>query len=147
MASPGSSELIAKFFEKWQEGYEVVYGVRVAREAPRMLQIAYKLFYRLFRTLSYVDVPRDAGDFSLMDRRVVDAINTMGERDRFLRGLRAWVGFKQTGVPYVRPERMFGVTTNSLRKNVAWARGDLRLVRPRGDVPWPGVTTLAPHPF
>jgi dolichol-phosphate mannosyltransferase len=115
-------EIIPLFFEQWRQGYEVVYGVRVKREATRFLQLAYKGFYRLFHALSYVDVPRDAGDFSLMDRRVVDAINSMDERDRFLRGLRAWVGFRQTGVPYLRPERMFGVTTNNLRKNIAWAR-------------------------
>ncbi|HEY2389315.1 MAG TPA: glycosyltransferase family 2 protein, partial [Candidatus Binatia bacterium] len=115
-------ELIPALFEKWREGYEVVYGVRMKREASRFLQLAYKLFYRVFHALSYVDVPHDAGDFSLMDRKVVDAINAMEERDRFLRGLRAWVGFRQTGVAYVRPERMFGVTTNSLRKNFAWAR-------------------------
>ena len=115
-------EVIPQFFEKWQQGYEVVYGVRVKREATRFLQIAYKLFYRVFRALSYVEIPRDAGDFSLMDRKVIDVLNTMSERDRFLRGMRAWVGYKQIGVPYVRPERMFGVTTNSLRKNIAWAR-------------------------
>lgn len=115
-------ELIPELFAKWQQGYDVVYGVRVKREATRFLQVAYKLFYRIFHALSYVDVPRDAGDFSLLDRTVVDSINAMGERDRFMRGLRAWVGYKQTGVPYVRPERMFGVTTNNLRKNLAWAR-------------------------
>ena len=115
-------EIIPSFFEQWQRGYEVVYGVRVKREATRFLQLAYKAFYRLFHALSYVEVPRDAGDFSLMDRRVIDAINGMDERDRFLRGLRAWVGFRQIGVPYLRPERMFGVTTNNLRKNIAWAR-------------------------
>jgi len=115
-------ELIPQFLEKWQQGYEVVYGVRTKREATRFLQVAYKAFYRVFRALSYIDVPRDAGDFSLMDRRVVDSLNLMPERDRFLRGLRAWVGFKQIGVPYVRPERMFGVTTNNLIKNIAWAR-------------------------
>jgi len=115
-------ELIPQFFAKWQEGYQVVYGVRVKREATRFLQVAYKLFYRIFHALSYVDIPRDAGDFSLMDRKVIDALNTMSERDRFLRGMRAWVGYKQVGVPYTRPERMFGVTTNNLRKNIAWAR-------------------------
>jgi polyisoprenyl-phosphate glycosyltransferase len=115
-------ELIPQFFEKWQQGYQVVYGVRVKREATHFLQIAYKLFYRVFHALSYVDIPRDAGDFSLMDRKVIDVLNTMSERDRFLRGMRAWVGYKQIGVPYVRPERMFGVTTNNLRKNIAWAR-------------------------
>jgi dolichol-phosphate mannosyltransferase len=115
-------ELIPQFYEQWREGYDVVYGTRVKREATLFLQIAYKAFYRLFQKLSYVKVPRDAGDFSLMDRKVVDAMNRMDERDRFLRGLRAWVGFRQIGVPYVRPERMFGVTTNNLIKNLAWAR-------------------------
>jgi dolichol-phosphate mannosyltransferase len=115
-------ELIPQFIEKWREGNDVVFGVRVKREATLFLQFAYKAFYRLFSALSYVKVPRDAGDFSLIDRRVVDVLNSFDERDRFLRGLRAWVGFKQVGVPYVRPERMFGVTTNNLLKNLAWAR-------------------------
>jgi polyisoprenyl-phosphate glycosyltransferase len=115
-------ELIEKFHQKWCEGYEVVYGVRVKRQAPWMMQIAYKAFYRIFHALSYVDVPPDAGDFSLIDRRVVDALNSLPENNRFLRGLRAWVGFKQAGVPYVRPERMFGRTTNSLLRNIGWAQ-------------------------
>ena len=115
-------ELIPELYQRWREGHDVVYGVRVKREASRFLQFAYKAFYRVFRALSYVSVPQDAGDFSLMDRRVVEAINQMPERDRFLRGLRAWVGFKQVGVPYTRPERMFGRTTNNFLKNVAWAR-------------------------
>lgn len=115
-------ELIEAFHAKWREGYEVVYGVRVRREATRFLQVAYKAFYRVFRSMSYVPLPVDAGDFSLMDRRVVDALNGLPENNRFLRGLRAWVGFKQTGVPYVRPERRFGRTTNSLLRNLGWAR-------------------------
>ena len=115
-------EMIGQFFERWLEGYDVVYGVRVKREATRLLQVAYKGFYRLFRATSYVTVPLDAGDFSLLDRKVVDALNALPENNRFLRGLRAWVGFRQIGVPYERPERMFGRTTNSLRKNLAWAR-------------------------
>jgi len=115
-------ELIPQFLAKWREGYDVVYGVRVKREATAFLQVAYKAFYRVFHALSYIEVPRDAGDFSLMDRRVIAAVNSLDERDRFLRGLRAWVGFKQIGVPYERPERMFGVTTNNLRKNISWAR-------------------------
>lgn len=115
-------ELIEAFYQKWREGYDVVYGERVQREATRFLQVAYKIFYRLFRAASYVPMPLDAGDFSLIDRRVVDALNSLPENNRFLRGLRAWVGFKQTGVPYVRPERMFGQTTNSLLKNLGWAR-------------------------
>jgi Glycosyltransferases involved in cell wall biogenesis len=115
-------ELIEAFFEKWLEGYDVAYGIRVKREATRFLQIAYKAFYRVFRASSYVPVPLDAGDFSLLDRRVVDALNSLPENNRFLRGLRAWVGFRQTGVPYIRPERMFGTTTNSMLRNLGWAR-------------------------
>ncbi|MEE3257922.1 MAG: glycosyltransferase family 2 protein [Candidatus Latescibacterota bacterium] len=115
-------ELIEAFYRKWREGYQVVYGERVEREATLLLRFSYKIFYRLFRTLSYVPVPLDAGDFSLIDRRVVDTLNALPESNRFLRGLRAWVGYKQTGVPYVRPERMFGRTTNSLLRNIGWAR-------------------------
>src|SRR5205085_4206389 len=115
-------ELIEALHRKWQEGYDVVYGRRVQRDATRFLQIAYKAFYRIFRAASYVPMPLDAGDFSLMDRRVVEALNSLPENNRFLRGLRAWVGYRQTGVPYVRPERAFGHTTNSLLKNLGWAR-------------------------
>jgi glycosyltransferase involved in cell wall biosynthesis len=115
-------ELIPALFEKWRTGYDVVYGVRTRREAAMPLQVAYKAFYRLFRASSYVPVPLDAGDFSLIDRRVVDVLNELPENNRFLRGLRAWVGFRQIGVPYVRPERMFGRTTNSWLKNLGWAR-------------------------
>lgn len=115
-------ELIEHFNQKWQEGYDVVYGVRIKREATTFLKVAYKAFYRVFRAASYVPMPVDAGDFSLIDRRVVEVLNSLPENNRFLRGLRAWVGFKQTGVPYVRPERMFGRTTNSLLNNLGWAR-------------------------
>jgi dolichol-phosphate mannosyltransferase len=115
-------ELIEKFIEKWSEGYDVVYGVRSKREAPFFLQIEYKFFYKIFKKLSYVSVPLDAGDFSLMDRKVVDILNNLPECDRFLRGLRAWVGLRQIGVPYERPKRMFGTTTNNLIGNIRWAR-------------------------
>jgi glycosyltransferase involved in cell wall biosynthesis len=115
-------ELIAEFYKLWKQGYDVVYGVRVKRQAPLLLGGAYKAFYRLFRATSYVSIPVDAGDFSLLDRRVVKALNELPENNRFIRGLRAWVGFRQTGVPYTRPERMFGRTTNSWLKNLSWAR-------------------------
>jgi polyisoprenyl-phosphate glycosyltransferase len=115
-------ELIEDFYNKWKEGYDVVYGQRIKREGNKLLVKLYKVFYRLFRNLSYVPIPLDAGDFSMMDRKVVDELIKLPETDQFLRGLRAWVGFKQVGVPYTRPERMFGVTTNSWRKNIAWAR-------------------------
>jgi glycosyltransferase involved in cell wall biosynthesis len=115
-------ELIEDFHKKWLEGYDVIYGVRTRREMPLWWEIAYKGFYRLFQRLAYIRVPVDAGDFSLMDRKVVQVLNQLPERDRFLRGLRAWAGFKQIGVPYVRPERMFGVSTNNLWSNFRWAR-------------------------
>jgi glycosyltransferase involved in cell wall biosynthesis len=115
-------EMLEQFVERWREGYDVVYGERVEREATPMMRLLYRSFYRVFRRAAYVSVPLDAGDFSLIDRRVVDALNAMPEKQRFVRGLRAWVGFRQVGVPYVRPERMFGVTTNSFRKNLGWAR-------------------------
>ena len=118
-------ELIEQFVEQWRAGFEVVYGRRVKREAPLYMAISYKLFYRVFEKFSYIKVPRDAGDFSLMDRRVVRTLLSFPERDLFIRGIRAFVGFRQTGVDYIRPERMFGVTTNSLLKNIGWAKKGL----------------------
>jgi dolichol-phosphate mannosyltransferase len=115
-------ELIEAMVAKWREGYDVVYGRRVKRQAPLLMQFAYKAFYRLFDYFSYVRIPHDAGDFSLMDKRVVQAVLTFPERDLFLRGVRAYTGFRQTGIDYTRPERMFGVTTNSLFKNIGWAK-------------------------
>ncbi len=115
-------ELIESFYAKWEEGYHVVYGRRVKRDMPWYWGLMYKLFYRIFAMFSYVTIPLDAGDFSLMDRRVVGWLLNCPERDLFVRGLRAYVGFKQTGVDYVRPERMFGITTNSFLKNIDWAK-------------------------
>lgn len=114
-------EVIADFYKKWIEGYDVVYGVRVKREAPMLMQVLYKLYYRIFHKLSYIKIPLDAGDFSIIDKKVYSILKTFPERDRFLRGLRAWVGFKQIGVNYYRPERMFGKTTNNFLKNLTWA--------------------------
>src|SRR3989344_2871832 len=114
-------EIIEKFYRKWLEGYDVVYGVRTKRETPLYMTILYKLFYRVFHKMSYIKIPLNAGDFSLIDNKVVQILKTFPERDRFLRGLRAWVGFKQMGIPYMRPERMFGKTTNNLLKNINWA--------------------------
>jgi nucleoside-diphosphate-sugar epimerase/glycosyltransferase involved in cell wall biosynthesis len=115
-------ELIERFVEAWRQGNEVIFGRRVKREATLFMQTAYKLFYRVFDAFSYIPIPRDAGDFSLIDRRVVQALLRFPERDLFVRGIRAYAGFKQTGIDYVRPERMFGVTTNSFWKNVGWAK-------------------------
>jgi glycosyltransferase involved in cell wall biosynthesis len=138
-------ELIADFHRAWLEGYDIVYGVRVRRETNLLLGAAYKAFYRLFRATAYVRVPLDAGDFCLLDRRVVNVLNQMPETNRFVRGLRAWIGFRQTGVPYVRPERMFGRTTNNLLKNVGWARKAIVSFSyvPLDLITWFGFATVA----
>ncbi|MBO9613712.1 MAG: NAD-dependent epimerase/dehydratase family protein [Dyadobacter sp.] len=115
-------EIIPAFYEKWMDGYDVVYGVRVQREMKPHIHFFYKTFYKVFQGLSYIPIPRDAGDFSMIDRKVVKELVDLPETEQFLRGLRAWVGFKQTGVPYVRPERMFGVSTNNWTKNIWWAK-------------------------
>jgi glycosyltransferase involved in cell wall biosynthesis len=115
-------ELIPALVARWREGYEVVYGERVAREGPAVMNAARKAFYRIFQRLAYVSMPIDAGDFSLLDRRVVDSINALPETHRFVRGLRAFVGYRQIGVPYERPERLFGRSSNNFLANMGWAR-------------------------
>ena len=115
-------ELIEQFYDKWEQGWDVVFGRRVKREMSIFWGWMYKLFYRVFAAFSYVPIPRDAGDFSLIDRRVMAWLLKCPERDLFVRGLRAYVGFRQTGVDYVRPERMFGRSTNNLLKNIEWAK-------------------------
>ena len=115
-------DLIEQFHAQWKQGYDVVYGRRVQREMSWYWGALYKAFYRVFAAFSYVHIPLDAGDFSLMDRRVVGWLLNCPERDLFVRGLRAYVGFRQTGVDYVRPERMFGRSTNSLLRNIDWAK-------------------------
>ncbi len=115
-------EIIPAFYEKWMEGNEVVYGVRIQREMKPRIHFFYRLFYRIFQALSYIKIPKDAGDFSMIDRKAVKELINLPETEQFLRGLRAWVGFKQIGVNYVRPERMFGVSTNNWAKNIWWAK-------------------------
>jgi dolichol-phosphate mannosyltransferase len=115
-------EVIEKFYPKWLEGYEVVYGDRVKRGEPLTRRWAYKAFYRVLHAVSYVNIPVDAGDFALLDRKVVDALNSLPENNRFMRGLRSWVGFRQIGVPHERPDRMFGRSTLSFRKYFGFAR-------------------------
>ncbi len=101
-------ELIPKLIEEWQRGYDVVYAVRKNRKEGPLLRLAYKLFYRLLARVATVPIPLDSGDFCLMSRRAADAVRALPERNRFLRGLRSWVGFKQTGIPYERPARFAG---------------------------------------
>ena len=102
-------EVYPDMIAKWREGYEVVYGVRASRVGETWFKLfTAKLFYRLIRRITKIDIPLDTGDFRLMDRRVVQAINNMPERNRFLRGIIPWVGFKQTGVEYERASRFAG---------------------------------------
>jgi dolichol-phosphate mannosyltransferase len=115
-------ELINDFAKKWDDGNDVVYGVRVKREMPFYWEFMYKAFYRILSAISFIKIPHDAGDFSLLDKRVVSWVLKCPERDLFMRGIRAFVGFKQTGVNYTRPERMFGTSTNNLMKNIGWAK-------------------------
>jgi len=118
-------EIIPDFFSRWKEGYEVIYGRRIRRETSFFTNLCYKAFYRALRWLAYIPIPLDAGDFSMLDRRVVKELLALPETDQFLRGLRAWVGFRQASVDYVRPERLFGRSTNNLTKNIWWARKGL----------------------
>ena len=107
--------------EKWMQGYEVVYGIRKNRKENVLLKGSYALFYRLLNRLANVDIPLDAGDFSLMDRRIVDTINKMPEHNRFVRGLRGWVGFDHTGYLYERSPRAGGTPKYNLKKLVQLA--------------------------
>ena len=113
--------LLVDFISKWREGYDVVNGIRARRQGPVLLRAAYKSFYWLFSKVSNIQVHRDVGDFALLDRRVVNALNAMGERNRLLRGLRSWVGFKQVGIPYHRPARTAGTTSYNTRRLVSMA--------------------------
>jgi polyisoprenyl-phosphate glycosyltransferase len=115
-------ELILDMIDKWRAGYEVVYAVRAGRQGETWFkQFTAKLFYRIIKRLTDVDIPVDTGDYRLMDRRVVDAMRAMSERHRFIRGMTSWVGFRQTGVEYVRAERYAGETHYPFRKMLKFA--------------------------
>ncbi|MEN4042446.1 MAG: glycosyltransferase family 2 protein [Anaerolineaceae bacterium] len=110
-------ELILEMIEKWREGYEVVYAVRSGREGESWFKtFTASFFYRLIHRITDVNIPLDTGDFRLIDRKVVDVLNQMRERHRFLRGMAAWVGFKQTGITYQRAARFAGETKYPFRK-------------------------------
>ncbi len=115
-------ELIRDFAKEWRCGADVVYGRRIRREMPAWLDSCYKTFYWIFSAVSEFPIPKNAGDFSLLDQKVVHWMLQCKERDSFLRGIRAYVGFKQVAVDYVRPERMFGTSTNNWIKNIGWAK-------------------------
>lgn len=110
-------ELIVEMARKWREGYEVVFAVRAEREGESWFKLwTASLFYRLISRITDVKIPLDAGDFRLMDRKVVDVLKSMRERHRFPRGMSAWVGFKQVGVEYKRAARIAGETKYPFRK-------------------------------
>jgi len=115
-------ELFPEFVKKWLEGYDVVYGIRSRRKGNIILRVGYKLFYRIFKATSDVPIPLDASEFGLIDRRVIDIINQLPEANRFIRGLRAWSGFKSTGIEYTRAERFSGVTNLTFMDNIRWAK-------------------------
>lgn len=123
-------ELIEEMWRMAADGNDVVFGRRVGREEAWWLRVAYRAFYVVFQRFAPFHVPRDAGDFSLMSRRVVEAIVSMPERGLFLRAQRAYAGFQQAGIDYVRPARPYGRSTNNLARNVGWAtRGILAVSR------------------
>jgi polyisoprenyl-phosphate glycosyltransferase len=108
-------ELLPLMYEKFEEGYDVVYAVRKKRKESWFKKMAYSSFYRLLKSISYIDIPLDSGDFALLSRRVVDIMNKMPEESRYLRGMRSWIGFEQIGLEYERSERADGVSKYSFR--------------------------------
>jgi dolichol-phosphate mannosyltransferase len=115
-------EIIPKMLDRWREGYQVVYGLRTKRKGESFFKKATaKMFYRFLNVLSDVDLPNDTGDFRLIDRAVCEALKSLPERNRYVRGLVSWVGFKQTAVEYVREERFAGETKYPLRRMLALA--------------------------
>ena len=115
-------ELILDLIERWRAGHDVVYAIRSEREGEsRFKKLTALVFYRLIYRITDVDIPLDTGDFRLLDRKVVDALNAMREHNRFIRGMTSWVGFRQTGVRYVRQARHAGETKYPLRKMLRFA--------------------------
>jgi glycosyltransferase involved in cell wall biosynthesis len=115
-------EVIPDLLAQWRAGYRVVYAVRAERKGETWFkETTAKLFYRALAKITDIDIPTDTGDFRLMDRKVVDALKGMREKHRFMRGLSAWVGFRQTGVNYVRAERFAGETKYPLKKMLKFA--------------------------
>lgn len=129
-----ASELMLTMLEKWREGYEMVYAVRQdrAQESPFKLWGS-RVFYRMMSASTHVNIPRDAGDFRLMDRKVVDALCALPERNRFMKGIYAWVGYKSIGIPYTPLPRLHGESAYSKLKLIALA--------------WTGITSFSVLPL
>jgi len=156
-------EVIADFVAQWRAGYEIVYAVRKKRKESFFKRAAYKLFYRSLQAVANIEVPLDAGDFCLMDRRVVNALKALPERNRFLRGLRSWIGFEQIGVEYERQARAAGAPKYTLGKllglalsgyigfsavplRVASALGTLSALAGLGLMVWAVLQKITCHP-
>lgn len=127
-------EVIPEMVAKWQEGYEVVYGKRAKREGETFFKrFTASFFYRLLRLMTDVDIPLDTGDFRLVDRKVIEVMRILREKNRFIRGLVSWVGFRQTPLEYVRKRRFAGTTKYPLRKMLKLA--------------WDGITSFSNKPL
>lgn len=156
-------EVIADFVKQWKAGYDIVYAIRKQRKENILKRACYKLFYRSLQLVANIDVPLDAGDFCLMDKRVVDALTALPERNRFLRGLRSWIGFAQIGVEYERQARLAGTPKYTVRKllglalsgyigfsamplRVASALGTCSALAGLGLIVWAVVQKVVGHP-
>lgn len=127
-------EVILAMIEKWKEGYEVVYGKRIKREGESFFKkFTASFFYRLLKRATSIDIPVDTGDFRLVDRKVADVLRLLREKNRFVRGLVSWVGFRQTSVEYVREKRWAGESKYPLRKMLKLA--------------WDGITSFSDKPL
>ena len=115
-------EVVIRMVQTWRGGADVVYGIRTRRKESLVKRTAYSVFYLLFQRLANIDAPIDAGDFSLIDRKVLNIINELPEKNRFFRGLRAWSGFRQAGIEYERDTRAAGSSKYPLRKLIALAK-------------------------
>lgn len=115
-------EVIPEMIKKWSEGYDVVYGKRIKRKGETLFKkVTAKFFYRFLKSMTDVDIPVDAGDFRLIDRKVCDALKSMNEKSRYIRGIISWLGFRQAGVEYVRDKRFAGETKYPLKKMLKFA--------------------------
>lgn len=138
--------VIPEMLAKWREGYQIVYGIRSKRQEETVLKKTTSwLFYRLMRKLANIDIPKDTGDFRLMDRRVVDAFNALPERNRFVRGLLCWTGFKATGVPFLRAPRFAGKSNYNYFKLIKLAFDSITSfsTAPLKIATWLGITVAA----
>jgi glycosyltransferase involved in cell wall biosynthesis len=140
-------EIVLAMLEHWRAGHEVVYGIRRERKEGLPKRVAYNAFYRLLSRIADIEIPRDSGDFSLLDRRALEALEALPERERFVRGLRAWVGGPQVGLPYERAARAAGRTKYTLDRLIRLALDGIFnfSVRPLRAILWLGlaVTLLA----